>query len=124
MSNTAFHEMLEHSYNAMTKITRPKPPKGKNKRAIFDEPIFGKNETLPSMRKVILAKIEELKEQHNGFAKNHNQWLSAITYVGPTRERKHISKVDVDELTDEDLLIYFSRVIQRLSQQNIFQANL
>lgn len=67
---------------------------------------------LPSigMRKLLLNRINELREEHNGFDKNSTmRWVNFFI----TNDNIHISKYNFHTCSDAELLPLFERIIRR-----------
>lgn len=60
------------------------------------------------MREVILQKIQSLKEENHGFAKNFVKWQ--VLCINDT----HISEIDFSTLSDEKLLFAYDQIILRV----------
>ena len=63
------------------------------------------------MRKLILDRIEEITEKERGYPRSLMRWQNYhINGV-------HISEVGFNNLTDEQLLIEFERLIRQINKQ-------
>ena len=63
------------------------------------------------MKTLILNRIDEISNAQNGFSKSTMRWQNySINGV-------HISEVGFNNLTDEQLLLEFERLIKRLNTQ-------
>ena len=75
------------------------------------------------MRDKLIAKIDEIKAINGNFARDMNQWENAYAYI-KDRARKHISEIDYNELDDDELIIFYSRICVRLGQVGMFAVGL
>ncbi len=68
------------------------------------------------MRELIIARLEDLKERENGFSPlGKYRWINFNVEVNG--RLKHLSEIEWCELTDEELLKLFERVIKRYNAQ-------
>lgn len=72
-----------------------------------------KNKPFESMRELMLARINVIKKESNGFPKGTMQWDNFSTGVVKT----HISDMNFSEMEDVDLLFLFERLIKRYYSQ-------
>jgi hypothetical protein len=78
----------------------------------FDDLFNPANVTkLPSigMRKLLLNRIYELREEHQGFSKSSMRWVNFLI----TNEHIHISNYSFQKCSDAELLPLFERIIKR-----------
>lgn len=61
------------------------------------------------MKELILKRIEEIKNNHQGFKKGTMRWDNFSTGTDKT----HISEMNFEELDDNSLLLLFERLIKR-----------
>ena len=62
------------------------------------------------MRKLILDRIEQISEKENGFSRSQMRWQNFLV------KDVHISEVGFNNLTDEDLLIEFERIVRQMNK--------
>lgn len=60
------------------------------------------------MRDKIIVRLEQIRRQEKNFPKSVQRWRNLRI------EDQHVSDLDFDDLTDEELLIAFEKVIRRL----------
>jgi hypothetical protein len=78
----------------------------------FDEmfnPIIVTSLPTIGMRKLLLNRIYELKEEHQGFNKSSMRWMHFII----TNDNIHISNYNFQTCKDADLLPLYERIIKR-----------
>ena len=61
------------------------------------------------MRKLLLNRIYELKEEHQGFNKSSMRWMHLVI----TNDNIHISNYNFHTCSDAELLPLFERIIKR-----------
>ena len=76
----------------------------------------GTSKSSTNMRKLMLVRIEELRQQH-GFSLSSARWQN-VYYVEPKNQKKtHIEELDFNVCSDEELLLLFERIIIRYNKQ-------
>ena len=63
------------------------------------------------MKKLILKRIEELRERENGFSRSLMRWQSPLTHG------LYADSINFSELDNESLLFLFERLVIRCSKQ-------
>ena len=67
------------------------------------------------MRELMLKRIAEFKKNNQNFGKELMRWKNFIITSGDGTET-HISKMDFESLSDEELLRMFELIMRRLSK--------
>ena len=66
----------------------------------------------PTLRQLILKRIEEIRKMEHGFPKEFTRWQNFSTGTDKT----HISDMKFEEMNDYDLLFLFERIIRKMSK--------
>lgn len=67
------------------------------------------------MKELILTRIQAIKTKENNFPMSLMRWQ--VAYFVVDGKRVHVSEVDVDKLTDEQLLDYYEYLLRRSNIQ-------
>lgn len=78
---------------------------------LYDTITKAPKKTDNDLRKQILEKIEEYKFREMNFNKNVMRWQNFQI------KDRHISEVDFTELTDNELIFHFERIVRRVNLQ-------
>lgn len=62
------------------------------------------------MRQLMLDRIEQIKRVENGFSKLLMKWRQPLSHGTIT---KYAEEINFDELSDNDLLFLFERILRR-----------
>ena len=65
------------------------------------------------MRELLLKRIESIRNQSAGFSKSDRRWDN----ISNGTVKTHISEIDFDKCTDNDLLLLFERIVKRYYTQ-------
>jgi hypothetical protein len=63
-----------------------------------------------TMRQLMLDRIEQIKRVENGFSKSLMKWKQPLSHGTIT---KYAEEINFDELSDNDLLFLFERILRR-----------
>ena len=66
------------------------------------------------MRQLILDRIEQIKRVENGFSESLMKWRQPLSHGSIT---KYAKDINFEELSDNDLLFLFERILRRYNTQ-------
>lgn len=64
------------------------------------------------MKQLILKRIEEIRKNENNFSRGLMRWQKPLTHGTIT---KYADEINFEELSDEELLFLFERIIRRIN---------